>query len=221
MRLIRFQKTFLFLIMFVVLLVVGCSKDVMDEIDVMIKSSFGNYTKDNPLRIMVMPFKPALDFDSESVIGIIAWNGAIRGVEDAAYFSDGKIVYEGRVEPDEYLNVLRTDDFWDDMSSGNKDIKAILKIAATDYGVNGIIYGLYTGSEAKLKLTVYFYSKRDEIVLKQRTYTESSISVLRAFVKAIQDDKKLTTAQTNMVLMIKEKMQVVTVKLLRKYLEGL
>lgn len=203
-----------------VFILIGCSKAVMNDIDQMIKSNFGNYTKRNPLTVFVMPFKPATKFDSESVIGIIAWNGAVDGVKDSAFFSEGRLVYKGLVDPKEYLEVLRTDDFWNDMSSGNREVKDILKIAADDYGVNSIIYGLYQGSEAELRLTVYFYSRRDEIILKQKTYAKSSLAELRSFIRKIQNDEELSSSHKALLRMIQEKMQIVTTKLLRKYMEG-
>lgn len=216
------NKFYLLVIAFSITLLVaaGCSKAVMDEIDQMIKANFGSYTSENPLTIFVMPFMPARKLDPESVIGLIAWKGAVEGVKNSAYFSEGKVVYKGLVNPEEYIEVLRTDKFWDEMGKG-EGIKGTLRRATDDYGVNGMIYGLYQGAEAELKLTVYFFSRKDDVVLKQRTYAKSTVKELRELIRRVEADEGLLASQISLIEMIQEKIQVVTVKLIRKYVEGI
>jgi hypothetical protein len=198
----------------------GCSKEVLDEIIGMINANFGGYTKENPLIVGVMPFKPAEKFDSESNIGKIAWEGSVEGIEDSEFFSDGRLKYKKITDINDYLETLRTDDFWDDMSRGNENIKNILNDAANRYGVNGIIYGLYEGDDSSLKLTIYFYSKKDDIVLKEKTEATASFMALKQLAESLRQGQALSNDQIALQAMIHEKAKVATTHLLRKYTEG-
>ena len=206
-------------IIFIVILIAGCSKAVMDDINAIIKSSFGEYTKENPLKIFAMPFKSGDKLAGESSIGKIAWEGAVDGVRDTAFFSDGRLEYK-IIKDKDYMDTLRKDPFWNDMAKGGDSVKHILSSTASRHKVNGIVYGLYDGDDSGLKLIVYFYSKNDDIILKEKTGTQANFMDLESLQKTIEEKGSLSVKQKELRKMIHEKSKVATTHLLRKYMEG-
>lgn len=213
-----FKKIYGIIFLFLFVIMAGCSKDVMDDIDAMIKSEFGGYTKEEPLTVYVLPFRPNSKFDVDSRIGKIAWDGAVDGVKDSAFFSDGKIkpkIFNNT----EYVDQLRNS-FWDDMSEGDKKVRSILRSTAQEHEVNSIVYGLYDGDDSELKLIISLYSDKDDIVLKEKTEMAANFMDLKSLRDAIKDRSDLTVKQKELRKMIHEKSKVATTHLLRKYMEG-
>lgn len=201
----------------------GCSQQVIDEINRVINANFGGYTKSEPLKIYVSPFKPH-DKWGESEIGKIAWQGTVDSVKDLAFFSNEKVVFVGPetrgyygVDEEVYYQALETDNF--ENAKGNS-FKKQLKHLANKRHANSIIYGIYDGDDSHLKLTVYFYANADDILFKERIEVHVRFMVVSGLIKAKQRGRKLTKAEEELQKMIHEKVKFYTAKLLRKYLEG-
>lgn len=205
----------------------GCSRQVIDEINRIISANFGGYTKSYPLRVYVSPFKPHDEW-GESEIGKIAWQGAVDGTRDVAFFSSGKMVFVGPktrgyygVDEKVYYRALAEDNFWGIQEDVQKNsIKKRLKDLASKRYANSIIFGIYDGDDSSLKLTVFLYSKIDDIMLKERQEIQVRFMVVSSLIKSKQSGRKLTMAEKELQKMIHEKVKVSTAKLLRKYLEG-
>ena len=201
----------------------GCSQQMMDEINRMISAKFGGYTKSDPLRVYVSPFKPH-DKWSESEIGKIAWQGAVDGVKDIAFFYDNKIVFVGPktsgyfgVDEKAYTNALETDNFW--TSRGGSVRKKVRKLAERR-NANSVIYGIYDGDDSGLKLTVHLYAKTDDVILKERQEIKARFRVVKSLIEGKQRKRTLTTAEEALQKKIHEKVKVSTARLLTKYMEG-
>lgn len=221
------KNKFIIVLFFSLLLLTSCSKEVMDEINRIVNANFGNYTKSNPLIIIAMPFKPAERFDAESRIGELAWNGAVNGLKDIVFFTDGEIVYKGIASNSKrYLDILRSDTFWKDLGTENQEdenqkaIKLTLNETAIKHEANAIIYGLYEGDDSSLNLTVYLYTKNDDLILKENTSIEVEFMELKRLVDALKGNANLTPDQKALRKLIHEKTKVATVSLVRKYTEG-
>jgi len=226
---LKLKKT-LITLTFSLLLLSACSKEVMEEISRTVNSNFGGYTEQNPLVIYPMPFKPADKFDSSSEIGKLAFKGVVSGILDMAFFSDGKIKCTGwqqnnkscRYGNDDtsYYNVLRNDGFWQEVASQKSDIKQVLENAASRKNANAIVYGLYDGDDSHLRLSVYLYSKTDDIILKERTEINVPFMQLKNLVTALDNGRSLDSGQKALQQMVHEKAKLSTVRLIRKYTEG-
>lgn len=215
------KNKFIFVSCFFLLLLTSCSDEVLDEIRRVINADFGSYTKSDPLIIIAMPFKPEDRFDGESRIGKMAWDGAVSGLIGIELFSDGKIIYRGIASDySDYLEVLRRDSFWNDLGSGSQSVRHTLKRTATNYRANSVVYGLYEGDDSSLNLTVFFYAKVDDIILRERTAIEVEFMELKRLVDASENNITLTPSQKALRNMIREKTRVATVSLVRKYTEG-
>ena len=123
---------------FIIMAVTGCSGETPADISRMIKSHFGNYTKEDPLKIYAIPFKPHETIDPGSTIGEIAWTGTSEAIKRIVKYADGKIIYNSDIlNRPQYYNKLRQDPFWNDMSKDSADIRAILRKAADKNNING------------------------------------------------------------------------------------
>jgi hypothetical protein len=201
----------------------GCSQQVIDEINRIINANFGGYTKSDPLRVYVSPFKPHIEWE-ESEIGKIAWQGAVDGTKDVAFFSNDKIVFVGPktrgyygVDEEVYNSALEADDFW---TTKGGSIKKRLGRLASKRRANSIIYGIYDGDDNGLKLSVYLYAKVDDVILKERQEIQARFRVVKSLIEGKQRKRKLTKAEKALQKMIHEKVKVSSAKLLRKYMEG-
>jgi len=201
----------------------GCSQQVIDEINKIINANFGGYTKSDPLRVYVSPFKPHSEWE-ESEIGKIAWQGAVDGTRDVAFFSDDKIVFVGPktrgyygIDEEVYNNALDTDNFW---TTKGGSIKKRLRDLASSRNANSIIYGIYDGDDNKLQLTVYLYAKVDDVILKERQEIQARFKVVKSLIEGKQRKRTLSKAEKELQKMIHEKVKFSTAKLLRKYMEG-
>ncbi|EDN71216.1 membrane or secreted protein [Beggiatoa sp. PS] len=201
----------------------GCSQQVIDEINRIINANFGGYTKSDPLRVYVSPFKPHSEWE-ESEIGKIAWQGAVDGTRDVAFFSDGKVVFVGPrtrgyhgVDEEAYNSALERDDFW---TTKGGSVKKRLKRLASSRNANSIIYGIYDGDDSKLQLSVYLYAKVDDIILKEYQEIQAQFGAVKSLREGKQSGRTLTKAEKELQKMIHEKVKFSTAKLLRKYMEG-
>ena len=218
------RQSFVFVLsIFLLLGLGGCSQQMIDEIDKILSTNFGGYTKSDPLKIYVSPFKPHDEW-SESEIGKIAWQGSVDAVKDLAFFSDKKIVFIGPktrgyygVDEEVYYNALETDDFW---TKKGGSVKKKLKKLAEKRNANSIIFGIYDGDDNGLKLTVHLYAKTDDVLLKERQEIKTKYRVVNSLIKGKQSNRTLTIAEKELQKMIHEKVKVSTAKLLRKYMEG-
>jgi len=202
----------------------------MEEITRAVNANFGGYTQNNPLVIYPMPFKPADIFDSSSEIAKLAFSGVVDGILDMAFFSDGKIKCTGWQQNDKscrygsndkaYYNALRNDGFWEEVGSQKREIKQVLATLASRKGANAIVYGLYDGDDNYLRLSVYLYSKTDDIILKERTRIDVPFMQLKSLVAALNGGRSLGSGQKALQQMIHEKAKLSTVRLIRKYTEG-
>jgi len=213
----------IYLILLLSLFFGGCSQQVIDEINRAIDANFGGYTKSNPLRVYVSPFKPH-DKWGESEIGKIAWQGTVDGAKDIAFFSNEKVVFVGPktrgyygIDEEVYYRALETDDFG---NARKGSLKKQLRRLAGKRNANFIIYGIYDGDDSGLRLTVYFYSSIDDILLKERMEAKTQFMVVSGLIKGKQSGRKLTKAEEALQKMIHEKVKFSTTKLLRKYMEG-
>jgi len=196
---------------------------IIDEIKWIINANFGGYTKSDPLRVYVSPFKPHYEWE-ESEIGKIAWQGAAGGTKDVAFFSDGRIVFVGPqtrgyygVDEEVYNSALETDGFW---TTTGGSVRKRLKRLASRRNANSIIYGIYDGDDNSLKLSIYLYAKVDDVILKERMEAQTQFMVVSGLIKGKQSGRKLTKAEEELQKMIHEKVKFSTAKLLRKYMEG-
>jgi len=211
-----------YFILFLFLFFGGCSQQAIDEINEVIDADFGGYTKSNPLKIYVSPFKSFPKW-AESEIGKIAWQGAVDGVKDLAFFSDGKVVFVGSktrgyhgLDEEEYYHALEMDDFGN--ARGNL-LKNQLKHLANQRAANFIIYGIYDGDDSGLGLTIYFHSTVDDIFLKEPMEFQVQFMVVSNLIKGQQSGRRLTKAEEELQKMIHEKVKYSTTKMLRKYVE--
>jgi len=221
----------IYLVLFWPLFFDGNNQQLIDEINRINNANFGGYTKSNPLRVYVSPFKPHREWE-ESEIGKILWQEIVDGVKDIAFFSDKKVVFVGPkaksfVEPknrsyysideETYNNVLETDNFW---TTKGGSVKKRLKRLANSRAANFIIYGVYDSDDNSMKLTVYLYDKNDDVILKERLEIKARFKVAESFIEGKQSDRKLTKAEEAFQKMIHEKLKVSAARLLRKYMEG-
>lgn len=214
------------LVALLILGLAGCSREMMNEIERTMNANFGGYTKSKPLKVYVSPFKPHDEW-GESEIGKIAWGGAVDGVKDMAIFSDKKMIFVGpkpkstayySANDQTYYNALKNDGFWD--AKGDPQIKKRLKVLAQKRSANAIIYGIYDGDDTVLKITVFLYSKVDEIILKERQEIRAEFKVIKSLVGHQKSKTKLTTEENALQKMIHEKIKITTARLIRKYMEG-
>jgi len=219
-----YRQCFVFVLsIFLLLGLGGCSQQVIDEINQIINANFGGYTKSKPLRVYVSPFKPHSVWE-ESEIGKIAWQGAVDGTRDVAFFSDGRIVFVGPqtrgyygVDEKVYNSALETDGFW---TTTGGSVKKRLKRLANSRDANSILYGVYDGDDNNLKLSIYLYAKVDDVILREQQRIEAQYGVVKSLREGKQRKRTLTRAEKALQKMIHEKVKVSSAKLLRKYMEG-
>ena len=221
----------IYLILFLSLFFGGCSQQLIEEINLIIGSDFKEYTKENPAKIYVSPFKPHDEW-GESRIGKFLWQETVNGVRDIAFFSDEKVVFIGpkaksfvgqkvrsyySIDEKMYNHVFETDNHWTAEEGGS--IKKRLKHLANRREANFIIYGIYDGDDNQLKLTIYLYAKAEDIILKKRMEIKARFKVVESFIEGKQSDRKLTGAEETLQKMMHEKLKISFAKLLMEYMD--
>lgn len=199
----------------------GCSENAINEFLRLADAKLDNWSQSNPLTIYAYPFKPDDEFDADSDIGKIAWDGAVIGI-GLAEVATGSKVQVRAMNMDNvkyYRNMLSNDSMYNGMGRAS-DKKGVLKSQCEKVGTEGLLYGLYDGDDIGMKLTMYLYVKRENIIVKDRAQARSDTQTLVGLRDNLKYGRPLTASQEQLQMSITEKSMTLSMALVNKYIYG-
>lgn len=179
-----------------------------------------------PMTVFVHPFKPEDSWDPESIVGKLAWGGVVVGVQALEEFSSGKIKYSGMAEDSHnYRRILSAGSIYRGMARPDADKKYVLRTECNRRKSESLMYGVYNKSGDRLRLSVYMYVKKDNLIVKERDTIFSTERVADSLVvkaKAADDldSMYLTESEKQLVIQLTSKGAQLSSDIVRKYLQG-
>ena len=200
---------------------VGCQEGDVERWLNMISAKLDGWSQSNPLTIYVFPFRPADEFDEESFIGKIMWQGAIDGVEYSQRVTGQRVrltSHEGKSST-RYDKLLKDESLYDNLSASSEK-RLTLKVECEKRNSESIMYGLYDGGDIEIQQTMYLYVKRENIIVKDRTTVGSNKETIIGLRDNLKKGNPLTPSQNQLYDMINKKSMDLTEKLIIKYSNG-
>lgn len=197
----------------------SCSQDLISEFFKLSEAKIDNWSKENPLTIYAYPFRPEEELDPESTLGEIAWKGMKDGILLSDIATKGKIQYKGFAST-AYHKVLKQGTIYGEFEKASGNKREILSKACVEKNTESLMYGLYDGDDMGIRLSIYMYVKKDNIIIKERDSVNTSLKVAIALRDNIDNGTPLSTNEKELQNSIYAKSTTMSARAIRKYVTG-